>query len=160
MSGTPLPAAMELRDLLSGMLGRDVEIAVGGDPVTAATRPVVGVYVTELGDANALVAVDLTLAARLGAAIALIPPGGADAAIEDGVLPEALLENTSEVLNVTASLFNADGAPHLKLDGVHDAARHLLPEALTSWLRSYGPRLDVTVTIKGYGAGQLSVLVD
>lgn len=159
MSGTPLPRQMEVRDLLGGMLGRAVDVAVGAAPVSAADQPVVGVYVTRLGGANALVALDLPLAAGIGAAIALIPPGGAQTSVEDGMLSDALLDNASEVLNVFASLFNADDAPHLRLDGVHDAARHLLPAAVAAGLQEYGPRLDAEVAIKGYGSGRLSVVV-
>ncbi|MHB1065656.1 MAG: hypothetical protein ACYC1Z_14410 [Georgenia sp.] len=162
MSGvTPLPHAKDVRDLLEMMLGRDVELTVGGDAVNPASPMgfVVGVYVTEMLKTAALVALDVDAAARTGAALALIPPRAAEDAVQDGRLSESLLENVSEILNVTASLFNVDGAPHLKLYSVHDSAVGLLPADIANWLRSYGPRLDATVSVKGYGDGQVSLVV-
>jgi hypothetical protein len=160
MTGSPLPSAKDVRDVLEGLTGRDVDLVVGGDPVTPATTgAVVGVYVTESLGMEALIAMDLPLAARVGAALALVPPGGANLAIEDGHLPATLLDNTAEVLNVMASLFNVGDAPHLRLYRTHDTATALLPADVATHLRGYGPRLDATATVKGYGAGQLSVVV-
>ncbi|NHA00575.1 hypothetical protein G5V59_12575 [Nocardioides sp. W3-2-3] len=63
---------------------------------------------------RALIACDLTFSAHAGAAIGLVPVGGAEAAIEDGKLTDTLAENLYEVLNIAASMFNVVGADHLK----------------------------------------------
>ncbi|WP_454083774.1 hypothetical protein [Georgenia sp. Marseille-Q6866] len=156
---TPLPPLKELRDLFTMLVGRDCEIAVADESVTPATEPgvVVGVYVTEFLRGEALVAVDTHLAAALGGAIALIPPRAAQASL--GPLPETLLENVTEVLNVTSALFNVGNAPHLRLESVHDSGAGPLPADVATWLRSYGPRLDTTVDVQGYGSGLLSVVL-
>ena len=75
MMPTPLPAGMEVRDLLEGMLGRDVDIETGADAVDPTKFPgaVTGVYVDDQLRLSALVVIDEPLAACLGAAIALIP---------------------------------------------------------------------------------------
>ncbi|WP_152192570.1 hypothetical protein [Georgenia satyanarayanai] len=156
---TPLPPLKELRDLLTMLVGRDCEIALAEESVTPATEPgvVVGVYVTEFLRGEALVAVDTHLAAALGGAIALIPAGAARASL--GPLQETLLENVTEVLNVTSALFNVGDAPHLRLESVHDSGAGPLPADVATWLRSYGPRLDTTVDVQGYGSGLLSVVL-
>ena len=61
------------------------------------------VYVDAHLGLRALVVADLPLAARAGAAIALMPAGAAEVAVEEGQLSEALYENAQEILNVTAS---------------------------------------------------------
>lgn len=162
MSGvTPLPHAKDVRELYEMMLGRDVDLTLGGEPVTPAspTGFVVGVYVTEMLKTAALVALDVEGAARAGAALGLVPSGVAEESIGYQRLEENLLENVSELLNVTASLFNVGGAPHLKLYSVHDTADGLLPADVANWLRGYGPRLDARLSIKGYGEGTISLVV-
>lgn len=160
MRDTPLPSTKALRDVLRGMLGRDVEVTGSIDPITAATLGgvVVGVYTTTGLRTAALVAMDLPLAARAAAALALMPPRTAEAAIENQYLPAALTENVAEILNVTASLLNADDAPHVRLYRVH-GPQELLPADVAGWLRGYGLRVDTGVTIRGYGDGGISVVV-
>lgn len=156
---TPLPNAKDVRDLLEGMLGRDVAVTTGGAMVDpgAGDGAQVGIYVDAHLKLRALVVADLALAARVGAAIALVPAGGADMAIEEGQLSAALYENAYEILNVTASLFNGDGAPHVKLDRCY-APGEALPADVAQWVLAYVRRLDLDVDVKGYGPGRLSVL--
>lgn len=160
MNATPLPNAMQVRDLLEGMLGRDVDVTVGGTHVDPSGAPgaMVAVYTDDSLKLRALSVLDLPLAAYVGAAIALVPPGGAQAAVEDGELPGSIADNVAEVLNVTASLFNADGAPHLRLYSTY-APGDPIPADVAQTATGYLPRIDLDVTVKGYGAGQLSVVV-
>jgi len=81
----------------------------------------------------------------------------AAAAIEDGALSDALAENTYEVLNIVASLFNAEGAEHHKLDG-HFTPGQPVPPKVATWMLAYVARVDLTVDIKGYGVGALSIV--
>lgn len=157
---TPLPSAMEIRDLLEMMLGRDVDIATGGAMVnpSADGGALVGVFVDRHLKLAAMVNLDLPLAAYVGAAIALVPAGGAEFAIEEGELSQALFDNCAEILNVATSLFNADGAPHLKLDRCY-APGAPLPSDVAKWVLTFVRRVDLGVTIKGYGTGKLSALV-
>jgi hypothetical protein len=156
---TPLPTAKDVRDLLEGMLGRDVDVTTGGAMVDpgAGDGAQVGIYVDRHLGLRALVVADLPLAARVGAAIALMPAGAADVAVEEGGLSQALYENAYEILNVTASLFNAEGAPHVKLDACY-APGEALPADVAQWVLAYVRRLDLDVVVKGYGPGRLSVL--
>ncbi|GAA2726590.1 hypothetical protein [Cellulomonas aerilata] len=156
---SPLPGAKDVRDLLEGMLGREVDVRTGGAMVNPGAEggAQIGAYVDKLGALRALVVADLPLAARAGAAIALVPAGGADVAIEESRLSQALFENAYEVLNVMASLFNVGDAPHVKLDGCW-APGEAVPADVAQWVLSYVRRLDLDVDVKGYGPGKLSVL--
>ncbi|QTE31275.1 hypothetical protein J4E96_02385 [Pengzhenrongella sicca] len=151
---------MDVRDLLEGMLGRDVDIETGGAMVNPAADDgaMVGIFVDKRLKLAAMVVLDLPLAAYIGASIALVPVGGAEFAIEEGALTQALFDNCAEILNVSASLFNAEGAPHLKLDRCY-APGDPLPSDVAKWVLAYVRRIDLGVAIKGYGTGKLSLLV-
>jgi hypothetical protein len=157
---TSLPLAKMVRDLLEGVLGRDVEVTTGGPMVNpgADGGALVGIFVDGFLKLSALMLLDLPLAARAGAAIALVPSRVAEFAIEDGGLPEALLDNASEILNVATSLFNVGTAPHLRLERCY-APGDPLPNDVAQWVLAYVPRLDLVVDIKGYGDGVASVIV-
>ena len=160
MSGTPLPSAQQVRELVEGLLGRDVQVLTGGRIIDPAEPggAMVGSYVDRLLRLRALVVLDLALAARVGAAIGLVPNRVCEADVADGELSDALAENAAEVLNVTASLFNTQDAPHLRLDGVTEPGRPL-PHDVARWVKAYVPRLDLTVDIAGYGEGGFSALL-
>lgn len=160
MSDTPLPSAQEVRELIEGLLGRDVQVLTGGRIVDPAEPggAMVGSYVDRLLRLRALVVLDLALAARVGAAIGLVPNRVSEADVADLELSDALADNAAEVLNVTASLFNAEDAPHLRLDGVTQPGQPL-PHDVARWVKAYVPRLDLTVDIAGYGEGAISVLL-
>lgn len=160
MKPTELPTAVEVRELLEGMLGRDVEMTVVGEKVSPESPGcVVGEYIDVMGKVHAVVAAELDIAAYMGAAIALIPAGGAEASIEDGFLSSNLRENFSEVLNVMASLFNKDDSIHLKLDTVADQAQAPISGAAERLMSGFGPALCMNTEVKGYGKGLVSVLL-
>lgn len=160
MKNTELPTAVEVRELLEGMLGRDIEMAIVGDKVTPDSPGcVVGEYVDVMGKVHAVIAADLNTAAYMGAAIALVPAGGAEASVEDGFLSDTLRENFGEVLNVMGSLFNKDDSIHLKLEGVFDSAQVAVPSTAARLMSGFGPSLSTNTEVKGYGKGLLSVLL-
>ncbi len=154
---TDLPPAKEVRDLLEGLLGKDTSFA-DGDRLTDASKVLLGVYVDDQLGLGALIAMDVALAASVGAAIGLMPIGGVEDAIESGELFPTQKDNAAEVLNVMAALFNVGSAPHLRLYGCYgpqDAA----PDDVTSKLPTLGGRVDWTVGLKGYPGGTLSILL-
>ena len=79
-----LPQPKQVRDLLVELLGRDVTLSPSAPfapgPDTAAS---IAVYVDDSLQIRALMACDLAVDARAGAAIGLVPVGGAEAAIEE-----------------------------------------------------------------------------
>lgn len=152
-----LPPVKLIKDVLDGLLGREVEIAPG-DPM-ASVDMIGGVLAAYVDDGNALRAVagwDLSAAAFVGAAVGLVPRGGAEAAIEDRFVPENLQENLGEVSNVLASVFQIPGNPHLRLQKTYCPAA-AAPDQETQLLYALGQRIDITVDVPGYGSGRLAV---
>ncbi len=154
-----LPQPKQLKDLLAELLGRDVTLSPATPfapaPDTAAS---VAVYVDDQLRISALILCDLAFSAHAGAAIGLIPVGGAQAAIDDGKITDTITENLYEVLNIAASMFNVAGADHLRLHALHPAGPPLDPQLRISAL-TLGRREDLTIDIAGYGSGAVSVVL-
>jgi hypothetical protein len=159
MSTVLLPAAKEVRDMLSGLIGKEVAVSPGAPVTPEPNRPVtVAIYTAPDMSVNALCVMDLGASAYTAAALALLPPGGAqDAVEEDKELTPLLLEALHEVVNVLSALFNTPGAPHSKLDKlVRDGED--VPGDIAGMLAGFN-RLDLSVEVPGYGKGGLSLVL-
>ena len=99
----------------------------------------------------------LALACAPGA-IGVLGPGAA-AAQKYPVKPVRIVgPYAAEILNIMASLFNLEGAPHLRLYATY-APREAMPADVQKWVLAYVQRLDMELTVAGYGSGNISVLV-
>lgn len=154
---TSLPPNKLIKDVLDGMLGKEVSIGPA-DALTSADT-VGGALSTYIDDSDALWAVvgwDLELGACVGAAVGLVPKGAAEDAIEERFIPAHLLENLSEVANVLASVFQMRDNPHLRLDQTYNPLNSA-PDQAIQMLYALGHRIDLTVEVPGYGSGRLAV---
>jgi len=159
MTTVTLPAPKDVRDMLAGLVGRDVTVAPGAPVTPAPDRPVaVAVYVAPDMSVNALCLMDLGAAAYTGSALALLPPGGAqDAVEEDGELSGMQVEALHEVVNVLSALFNTPGAPHSKLHKLYAPGEEVAAD-LAGMLAAFN-RIDLQVEVQGYGKGALSLVI-
>ncbi|WP_028050749.1 hypothetical protein [Cellulomonas sp. URHD0024] len=159
-AATPLPSAKEVRELIEGLVGREIAVLTGGPMVDPGSEDgaLVGVYVDDRHKLTGLVLFDVPLAAYLGASLGLVPVRIAQQHADAGVLSEALSENAGEILNVMSSLFNAEGAPHVKLGRVYEPKAHL-PADVAQWVLTYVRRMDLEMDVPGYGPGNFSLLV-
>lgn len=157
MVATTLPDPKAVKTLLEGMLGRDVDVAIG-NPVPPADAAALGVFHTDFGQLAAVVLTDLPLAAYVGTSIALIPAGGAEACIEDGALSPNVFDNVSELLNVFASVLNEHCDEHLRLVGSSPGLVGA-PADAAQLAAHPANRLDLTVTVSRYGTGRFSVVL-
>ncbi len=154
-----LPAAKDVRDMLTGLVGKPVGVNPGAPVTPTPDKPVsVAVYVDPHMAINALCVMDLAASAYTGAALALLPPGGAqDAVEEDGELTGLMAEALHEVVNVLSALFNVPGAPHSKLHKLY-APGDDLPGDIEGMLANFN-RIDLALEIPGYGKGALSLVL-
>jgi hypothetical protein len=157
---TELPPNKAVKDTLEDLLGRDVEVAPSVDrtPVGPGHLTMEAVYVDDQMRMRAVIVTDLPLTAYCAAAIGLVPPGGAEAAIEDGELSESLVDNISEVFNIMAGLFNTDGAPHVRLYAWYPPGDPA-PADVADLTSSIVGRNDLDVSIAGYGDGQIGLVI-
>ena len=159
MSTVLLPAAKDVRDMISGLVGKEVSVSPGAPVTPEPDRPVtVAIYTAPDMSVNALCVMDLGASAYTAAALALLPPGGAqDAVEEDKELSPMLLEALHEVVNVLSALFNTPGAPHSKLNKLV-ADSEEIPGDVAGMLAGFN-RLDLTLDVPGYGKGGLSLVL-
>ena len=155
---TGLPTNKAVLDLLAGLLGRGITVGPGAPVTPTPSRPTAfATYVDPSYGLNAVVLVDLPLAAWWAGALALLPKGGCEDAVEEGELSEMQVEVLHEVVNVFASLFNAGGVLHSKLDKLY-APGEAVPADIAALTGSTN-RLDLDVTVAGYGSGSLSIIL-
>ena len=159
MTTVLLPAAKDVRDMLSGLVGKEVAVSPGAPVTPEPNRPVtVAIYTAPDMAVNALCVMDLGAAAYTAAALALLPPGGAqDAVEEDKELSPLLLEALHEVVNVLSALFNTPGAPHSKLNKLV-ADGEEMPGDIAGMLAGFN-RLDLALEVPGYGKGAISLVL-
>jgi hypothetical protein len=159
MTTAMLPAAKDVREMLEGLVGRTVVVSPGAPVTPANDRPVaVAVYVSPEMSVNALCLMDLGAAAYTSGALALLPPGGCqDAVEEDGELSGMLVEALHEVVNIVSALFNTPGAPHSRLHKLY-APGEDVPGDLAGMLAGFN-RIDLAIDIQGYGKGELSLVL-
>jgi hypothetical protein len=152
-----LPVPKDVKDLFEDLLGRPVSVSPA-EPLRGAdvAETLVAVYVDPSTKMGAVVGMGFSLTAFVGAAIGLIPAGGAEACIEDKEISKMIGENAIEVCNVLASLLNQEGAARLKLYQTF-LPGNTPPNDAVANLLALGRRLDLTVDIGGYGSGLLSV---
>ncbi|MBM7773313.1 hypothetical protein JOD54_003517 [Actinokineospora baliensis] len=148
-----LPVPKQVLDTLKDLLGREVTVNVT-DP--AGDAPVVAVYQHNDQSLAGVIGFTLPLAANTAAAMGLVPPGGAEACVEDGELSPLLTDILGEVSNILTGLFNLAGRPHVKFHALHTSD---VPGDVRSQLASLGSRLDLTVDIAGYKGGVMSIVV-
>lgn len=154
---TNLPPTKLIKDVIDGMLGKEVSVSPAGALTPADTiGGALAVYVDDSNHLGAVAGWDLTLAANVGAAVALVPVGAAEDAIEEKYLPDHLLENLSEVSNVLASVFQIPGNPHLRLSQMYRPINSADNDAV-GLLYALGNRIDLSVSVPNYGDGRLSV---
>ncbi|MDT0200807.1 hypothetical protein [Nocardioides sp. AE5] len=154
-----LPAPLQIRELFGDLLGREVTLSPSAPLAPGPAMPAtIASYVDDVLQLRALVVCDLPLSAYAGAAIGLVPQGQAEDAITDGALTDPLAENLYEVLNIAASLFNVDGAAHVKLHAMAPAGGPMDPQLMARAL-TLGRREDLAVSINGYGDGRLSIVL-
>ncbi len=154
---SPLPSRHSVRSLIEDLVGRGVDLT-DGEVLPAKTTNVVAVYVNDKVNLSAVIAVDLECAARLGGALGMLPPGGVADAIEERDLPPLMRDNCYEVLNVLAAAFNTPGAPHVKLYEMY-GPNQAVPTDVANLVGAAGGRVDVVLSISGYGTGMMSIVV-
>ncbi len=141
--------------MLEELLGRSVEVSPC-PPWAPITEPgAVALFVDDSLVVRAVGLCDLPFSAYAGAAIGLMPVDQAKEAVQEQAISQTIAENLYEILNIASALYNVEGQPHMKLHTVHHIGDAIPPEVIALG-GVLGQRLDLTVTISGYGEGRLS----
>lgn len=152
------PDRKDIKDLFEGLLGRDIDLTEGTPVDIGIPKPVIASYVDDAQQLRAVAVMSFGLAARSGAALALVPKGAADAAEEDRLMPDNLFDNASEICNVMAAPFGEAMGMHLRLAMTY-APSSPVPSHLLTIASQLAARDDLELEIAGYGKGGLSLVV-
>jgi hypothetical protein len=152
-----LPGSLTVRNLFEDLLGRDCNVSPG-DPLVAADLPTatIAIYTDNAQQIYGVLGMQLALAANVGAALGLVPPGAAEDSIEEKKLFPNLAENVFELCNVLTSLLNKEGSPHVKLSQVVYPGMPV-PNDARAQLLAIGRRLDLMIEVTRYGKGKFSL---
>jgi hypothetical protein len=152
-----LPNPKDVRDLFEDLLGRPVTVGPT-DPLLADAlkHSLICLYTDDQIKLTSVIAMDLPLTIFAGAALGLMPPGGAQDCVADKEVLPAVAENVREVANIMTGFFHREGGRHTKLHQVFLPGEAPPSDAL-SYLAALGRRLDLTVEVGGYGSGHLAV---
>lgn len=141
------PAANKVAEMLAMVLGVEATAKEGSAP-DAASLDHVAIFLNREDEFVASCSCSLTTAAALGCALSMIPPGGAEAMVEDGVLTATASENFYEMMNICSSLLMNDKSAHLRLvEVVVDAGRRMQDEGSVE--------MTFDVDLGKYGKGNL-----
>lgn len=148
-----LPEANDIRDLLNGLLGRDIGVVSSPpDALSFDKKVVVAVYLRDDDKIGGIVVADLSLAIYSGAALSMLPKGVADESVAEGAIEDALYDNFYECLNIGAQWFAAKGSPRVKLTQVYPPSERP-PNDVAQLMSAPAERQDWEVTVGGYGKG-------
>lgn len=154
---TQMPTRQRLRHFFTDLMDNEVMI---GDGIASPARStnLVGVYVTKKLATVALVITDLEAAARLGGAMAQIPPGAVKDAISARALTPVMSRNFYTLLDNMAKVFDGQDAPSVSLYEMYEP-NTVVPADVAALAGSVGRRMDLKVGVHGFGIGQMSIIL-
>ena len=151
-----VPSNNEVEQMISMLYEGDVEVA---ESSTLSTEPgskiVVAVFVDDDDNPVSSCVCDFSFAAYAGAALTMIPKGGAEDAAETGEFSETLRANIYEVMNILTRLFMNPNTPHLRITKVFDVLDDA-PEDVQAMLSAADKSVGYTVSVPNYGSGELT----
>lgn len=152
-----LPTRHAVRQLLEGLVDRDLTIA-DGSPVPARTTNLIALYVTPKLATLAIAVMDLEGAARLGGAVGGIGRVLVEECVAGRRLTPALSAATERALTGLSSTFGSSNGTAARLYQVY-GPNDVVPADVARLTGLARGRLDLALRIAGYGAGQLSIVV-
>jgi len=114
-------------------------------------------FVLDDGSAKILWVSNTAASIYIGSALAEIPPAEAESHIETNKIPDNVLENFQEVMNIGASLFNKPDLPHVSFGKVILSTDDI-PEEIAQIISNPGKRSDFKTVFPEYGEGEMSML--
>jgi len=149
------PTAASVTSLLAMLYGDDLAASDFDSSSVAGQR-----LATFIDDDDRLVAAcvcDRQFVVYSGAALSMIPAGGAEDMIAENSITDAIAGNFHEVMNICTKLMMSDSSAHLRLGQTLDCAQQ--PE-LAPALEALGTRVGFEVEIPGYGKGALAIYMN
>lgn len=150
-----LPTLNDVSNLFSMLFGDRTVCKSSVSHLPSEQVAVIATYRDNTGTIRRVVACDLHFANSAGASLSLIPPGVANDAIQAGNIPDNILANLHEVMNIAVNLFGDSFHGRLELADVQRAANADI--SMKASLKSAGAAA-FDVTIPRYLTGRVSLM--
>jgi hypothetical protein len=152
-----LPDASDLADLLTNLVGAEVGVTPSSTALARKDGYVLADYVTDDGSISAVIIADVKIANFLGAALAMIPANAAEKDARAKKLSDEVRDNVQEIFNISASLFNKAGGSHHRFRRLYLPHKDDLPVEIGEVTAEGAGRVDVQISVPGYGEGRLAL---
>lgn len=147
------PTSENASELMAMLYGSEVEASESGPVDTPAYT---ATFVNPEGEIVAACLCDSAMVIYSGAALSMMPPGGAQDMVSEKEFTKSVLENFHEVMNICTRLMMSNSSPHLKLDRVMPSAD---VESELASLKEGTTPTAFEVSIPRYGSGRMQFLV-
>lgn len=145
-------------DMIGMLVGKKIRVKKG-EPFRLGRDPAyIGVYRRDDATVGGVMICDVAFGAYTGCALSLIPPRDANAAVKAGVLPDHIIENFREIVNVSSRLYSTARCPRVIFSDLM-AYPVRLPKDILHAMVKPRERLDYAVNIPGYGDAKFAVLI-
>jgi len=149
-----LPSINKIKEVLDSLL--DMEITIEeSEPISDESPRSITTFVTDSGIIGTVCICDLLLTCFIGGALDLIPVEEVQQYAESGEIPDNILNNFKEAMNVSASLFNSENSPRISTGDVL-----INPEKLNTDLNIVINKAkeisSYRITIPNYGEGTMT----
>lgn len=149
---TKLPEVKEAGKFLSSLMGLEISTNECAK-LDEKSLAVFAEFHNDDSPSRHFIACDLAASAMLGAALTGFPPGVAKEANDSGSLPENLLENLKEVLNIAVNLFPQSRSHRISLEKVLTES-----ESCSEFVNCKDiPQVAIGIELPKYGAGTIVV---
>ena len=146
------PSKDDIRKTLSMLFDGDLVVS---ESDSQSDEQFVAVYVDEEEAPGAVVLCDKSFAVYAGAALSMMHPEVAKEMVVETELPQNILDNLHEIMNICTGLIIGESTPHLRLNSVGLVGDTDAVNRINDTVN----RGDYQVEIPTYGAGALSFLV-
>ncbi len=150
-----LPTFNDVTSLFTMLFGDRTVCQPSQSPLPGEQAAVIATYGDSTGTIQRVLACDLGFANSAGAALSLIPLGVVNEAIKAGHVPDNILANLHEVLNIAVNLFTDSFGGRLELVDVQRAAD--VAAALKTVIKA-GRAKVIDVSIPRYCSGRVSLI--
>lgn len=151
-----VPTSESVSDLLKMLYGDDLSSSDCNADDASSYR--VATFVDDDNNVVAAVACDIEFVVYSGAALSMIPSGGADDMISDKEATSAVLDNFHEVMNIYSKLFMTETSAHLRLGKIFEAAEAADSVSVQA-LNTTATKVGFDISIPEYGSGKMVAIV-
>ena len=159
MSKYILPNDNEVRVILGMLFGGETAVKPGTEIKSNGSKgsSFTGTYLNDANEVVGACVCDRAFTVYAGAALSMIPAGGAADVVRAGEISKVMILNLGEVMNILSRTMINNTTPHLRYHQVYDDKE--MPADIAAAAKTLTTQKNYLVSIPDYGSGLLSLRV-